>query len=88
MSALDQNIIYELSRMAIGPVGHERLSNFISKHLTRLFAAKYHMFWLVKNGLAYPLLYSLDEDLISNLYTQQLIKTAYPLVDLLLKLTH
>jgi formate hydrogenlyase transcriptional activator len=81
MPELDHTIMYELSRMAVAPVSPTELSDFISRRIIRSFAAKYHIVWLVKEGLAYPSLYSLDDDLIGNLYTQQLIKTSYNLND-------
>jgi hypothetical protein len=81
MPELDQAIIGELSRMAVAPVSPAELSGFISRRIIRPFAATYHIVWLVKEGLVYPSLYSLDDDLISNLYTQQLIKTSYKLND-------
>jgi hypothetical protein len=81
MPGLDQTIMYELSRMAVAPVSPAELSDFISRRIIRSFAAKYHIVWLVKEGLTYPSLYSLDDDLTSNLYTQQLIKTSYKLND-------
>src|ERR1700722_19016561 len=77
----EQTIIYELSRMAVAPVSPAELSDFISRRIIRSFAAKYHIVWLVKEGLIYPSLYSLVKVLIINLYTQQLIKTSYKLND-------
>jgi len=81
MPELEQTIINELSRMAVAPVSPAELSDFISKQIIRPFAAKYHIVWLIKEGLVYPSLYSLDDDWISNLYSQQLIKTSYHLND-------
>jgi len=77
----EQAIISELSGMAVSAIKPVDIADFITNKITRLFAAKYHMVWLVKDGLIYPYLYSRDEDLITNLYTQKLIKTSFNLND-------
>lgn len=67
MSESEQTILHELSRMVMEQAGPTQLSDFISKRIIRLFAAKHHMVWQVREGLVYP------SDWIG--------KTSYPLND-------